>query len=211
MLRLSSASLSIIASLMLCTAAGAATNAEAPRRVIDDAMQQVLQILKTENLDLADRKAKIENVAYANFDFDRMSKLVLARNRRAMTPAQFEEFRVEFRKHLSLTYGSRLNSYNDEKIEVGAAEERRNGTYAVKTTIVGGKADGAVIEYRLREVEGKWLVFDVIIEGVSLIGNFRSQIQDIISSKGIEQLNQLLRERNEEREREATTEAAAAS
>jgi phospholipid transport system substrate-binding protein len=78
-----------------------------------------------------------------------------------------------------------------------SARDEKNRQATVKTQIVGGAAgSGIEIDYRLRESDGAWRVIDVIIERVSLIQNFKSQVQDIISAKGIESLIEILRAKN---------------
>ena len=186
----------------------AATSTDAPRQVIQQAMDEVLGVLKDKNKPSADRQKRIEEIAYARFDFERMSKLVLAKNFKEMSDAQKEGFTQEFKKHLSLTYGRRLESYSNEKIEVGAAREEKNGDASVKTKILGGSADGVEIEYRLRQDGDDWRVIDVIIEGVSLIANFRSQVQDIIRAEGADKLIEKLHQKNTEK---AAAPAAASS
>ena len=190
--------LSILSVALLGTNARAAST-DAPRQVIQEAMDEVLVVLKDKSKPSADRQKRIEEIAYARFDFDRMSKLVLAKNFKTMSDAQKDGFTQEFKKHLSLTYGRRLESYSNEKIDVGAAREEKNGDVSVKTKILGGAANGVEIEYRMHEDAGKWRVIDVTIEGVSLIANFRSQVQDIIRAEGADKLIEKLRQKNSEK------------
>jgi len=177
----------------------------APRAVIQTAMDEVIQVLRSKDLQQTERQDRIEKIAYARFDFDRMSRLVLAKNYRKLDEGQRDAFAEEFRKHLSLTYGRRVESYSNESIEIGDARLEKNKDVTVKTTILGGSADGVLIEYRMRPTDGEWRVIDVIIEGVSLIANFRSQIQDIIRNEGADQLIEKLRQKNEERSKETAT------
>jgi phospholipid transport system substrate-binding protein len=65
--------------------------------------------------------------------------------------------------------------------------------------VVGGAADGARLDYRMRARDGEWKVIDVVIERISLISNFRSQIQEVVSSEGPERVIEILREKNAER------------
>lgn len=191
----------------LCTFALHATAAptDAPRQVIQQAMDEVLGVLKNKATPEADRQKRIEEIAYARFDFERMAKLVLAKNYRTLSDAQKDGFTQEFKKHLSLTYGRRLDNYSNEKIDVGAAREEKNGDVSVKTKIDGGSASGVEIEYRLRQDSGDWRVIDVIIENVSLIANFRSQVQDIIRSEGADKLIEKLHQKNAEKAETPTT------
>jgi len=180
----------------LGTNARAAATTDAPRQVIQQAMDEVIGVLKDKNKASVDRQKRIEEIAYARFDFERMSKLVLAKNFKTMSDAQKEGFALEFKKHLSLTYGRRLESYSNEKIEVGTARAEKNGDVSVKTKILGGAADGVEIEYRMHEDAGQWRVIDVTIEGVSLVANFRAQFQDIMGNGNPETLLRLLRDKN---------------
>jgi len=170
--------------------------AEGPRDVVAGAMTDILGVLKNKEMSSVDRLEKIETIAYAHFDFESMSRFVLAKNYSSLNDTQRKSFEEEFRKHISLTYGRRVENYSNESIETGEAREERNKDVTVQTKILGGAANGARIDYRMRQKDGSWQVIDVIIEGVSLVSNFRSQIQEIISSKGTDKLIQLLHEKN---------------
>jgi phospholipid transport system substrate-binding protein len=123
---------------------------------------------------------------------------VLARNWRRFSEAQRGEFLTEFRRHLSLTYGQSVEGYADESIRVERTRAEGNGDVTVRTKIVGAAADPILVDYRLRSRAERWLVIDVIIEGVSLISNFRTQTQEIISESGPAGLIERLRTRNQE-------------
>jgi phospholipid transport system substrate-binding protein len=165
---------------------------------MEKTVDQVLAVLRDGALSPEQKLDRITEVAEARFDFERMSKLVLARNRRKLTPEQQAEFVVEFKRHLTVTYGRRLREFSDETIEVTETREESNGDVTVKTLVTGGAAaDGVKIDYRMRARDETWYAIDVIIEGVSLISNFRSQVQEIVSAKGADQLIQILREKND--------------
>ncbi len=165
-------------------------------RTVDD----VLAILDDKQLAPDVRLKKLEDIAIERFDFPRMALLVLGKNRRQLDAGQLEQFEVEFKRSLSNTYGKRLDRYTaNEKIEMGESRLEVNKDVTVKTRVVGGAAgDGVPIDYRLREVEGGgWLIIDVTPAGVSLIQNFRSQVQEIITQKGVKSLIRTLHEKNE--------------
>ena len=129
-----------------------------------------------------------------------MAMLVLGKNRKDLSPEQLEQFKEEFKQSLSNTYGKRLDRYTaNEKIEMGEARLEPNKDVTVKTRVVGGAAgDGVQIDYRLRETEAaSWLIIDVIPAGVSLIQNFRSQVQEIVTQKGVGKLIETLHEKNQ--------------
>lgn len=171
--------------------------ADGPRDYVADLSNRALEILRNPRLDSSAKRHELENLAGSRFDFETMSRLVLARNWSRLSPAQQPEFVEQFKRHLSVTYGRNVDNYNNETIEVGSDREEARGDWTVKTEIVrgGGSADIAV-DYRLRRNGDRWQVIDVTIEGVSLIANFRSQFQEIVSNGGVDHLLTLLREKN---------------
>ena len=172
-------------------------------KTVDD----VLAILEDKKLAPDVRLKKLEDIALERFDFPRMALLVLGKNRRQLDDSQLEQFQLEFRKSLSNTYGKKLDRYtSNEKIEMGETRGESNKDVTVKTRVVGGQAgDGVPIDYRLREIDGGgWLIIDVTPAGVSLIQNFRSQVQEIVTQKGVGALIRTLHEKNESAARQAT-------
>lgn len=104
----------LLVSALWILSAGVATAAapsEAPREFVRDMADRVLVVLKNDSLDSDAKVAAIEEVAYARFDFDTISRLVLARNWRKLDAKQQEDFTREFKKHLTVTYGDNINSY----------------------------------------------------------------------------------------------------
>jgi phospholipid transport system substrate-binding protein len=176
--------------------AGGAVAAD-PTAVVRETIDRVVEILQQTDSTRDEKLRNIESLSEERFNFSLMSKLVLGRYRKKLSEAQSADFLAEFRKHLSLTYGRRLMDFSDEKIEIGEARTEAKGDVTVSTKIVGGAAgDGVALDYRLRERDADWKVIDVIIEGVSLVSNFRSQVQEIVTEKGADQLIEMLREKN---------------
>ena len=194
--------LSLLTPLLLAGAVAAAPvenpdqATAAARSTLSDTVDEVLDVLR--DPDGTDAKlVRLEAITDRRFDFPRMTKLVLGRNRKKLSEEQQVEFQHEFKRHLTITYGNRIEGFAEEQIEIGDARLERNGDVTVKTKIVGGAADGLLVDYRMRESEGSWGIIDVVIEGVSLVQNFRAQIQDIVSSKGADQLIVELRAKNQ--------------
>jgi phospholipid transport system substrate-binding protein len=200
---LRAASIALAATLLGPAAAPGQPQVQQARAVVSETIDKVVAVLNDKTLPLEQKRQQIEEISYSRFDFDRMARLVLARNAQKLSPEQQQEFVAEFKRHLSTTYGRRLSEYSDERIEIGDARPETNGDVTVKSRVVGGAAgDGVAIDYRLKERDANWLVIDVIIEGVSLIHNFRSQVAEIVSSSGAESLIAKLREKNDRVEAE---------
>ena len=138
----------------------------------------------------------IEKIAYARFDFTTMSRLVLARNWKRFSKDQQARFEVEFKTFLAKQYGTRLDSYQQEKVEVLGERAEPRGDVTVRTRIVGGDFEGADVDYRLRGKDGNWLVIDVVIEGISLVSNYRDQFKSVVGSGGPEALLDELKRKN---------------
>lgn len=193
----------VLVALMLATpfvlqardTANAAALAEA-RSAVEVAMEQVLVVLSDQTLSGDGRRARIAQIAYANFDFQTMSKLVLRRDWKKFSTTQRSEFVEEFKLHLAHSYGSRLDRYNQQEIKLLSERPEARGDVTVQTAIVGGQFDGALIDYRMRKRDAGWLVIDVVIEGVSLVSNFHSQFAGIVGRGGPEELLRQLREKN---------------
>jgi len=167
-----------------------------PRDLIDDAAGKIVAILADTDQPSEARVSQIEEIAYDIFDFTTMSKLVLARNWRKLDKEQRADFVREFKRNLSRTYGTRLDRYDQENIEIFGTQIEPRDDVSVKTRIVGGQFDGAVISYRLRERSERWRIIDVVIEGVSLVSNYRSQFAEILNTGTIDDLMVKLRDKN---------------
>jgi phospholipid transport system substrate-binding protein len=166
------------------------------RAVVERTVSEVLEILAQKDWSTEARVSKIEEIAYQRFDFGTISRLVLARNYKKFSQAQRGEFEQEFKAYLSRSYGSRVDRYEQEKVEIAGERLEARGDVTVRTRIVGGQADGIEIHYRLREREGTWRVIDVVIEGVSLVSSYRSQFQELMGRGGPEHLLERLRAKN---------------
>lgn len=179
-------------------APASAADQTAARRAVDETVKEVLTVLRNGDLVLAQKRERIENIAYERFDFEVISKLVLARNWRRMSAQQRTDFETEFKRHLSVTYGDNLDRYSEETVKVTDTRPENNGDVTVRSRILG-RGEPIPVDYRLRERKGRWYVIDVIIENVSLLSNFRSQTQEVIQAEGPDGLIRMLREKNEAR------------
>ncbi|MBM4265746.1 MAG: ABC transporter substrate-binding protein [Deltaproteobacteria bacterium] len=190
----------LLSGLIAVLALGASAfpaQAAMPVEFIRETANEVLVILKDPALDSDAKIARIEKIAYARFDFETMSRLVLARNWRRLKPDQQREFVEQFKKHLSVTYGRNVDAYANESVDVTGDRKEPRGDWTVQTKILrGGPSQDILVDYRLRQKDGDWKVIDVVVERISLVSNFRSQIQEIISRDGVDGMLALLRSKN---------------
>jgi len=185
-----------LAGALLIGAGGAAADDQADaRKSVQATIDQVMEVLHNDTLGLEEKKHHVEDIAIESFDFDVVSRLVLARNWRKFDEAQRVDFKDAFQYHLSSTYRDTLDNFSDETITVERSRAERNGDVTV-TTVIHHKGDQIVVDYRMRNRDGRWRGIDVIIEGVSLVQNFRAQAQEIVTSEGPDALIQRLRDKH---------------
>ena len=153
-----------------------------------DAVLEILnnkELKKPENREL--RTKKIRDVINQRFDFEEMAKRSLALNWSKRTPEEKKEFVALFSDLLENTYIRKIERYENEKVVY--LDEKITGEYAVvRTKIVKTQEAEIPVEYRILKKADKWEVYDIIVEGVSLVNNYRSQFSQIIRSSSYEEL-----------------------
>jgi phospholipid transport system substrate-binding protein len=182
-----------LAVVALCAAAASA--APGPRDVVQQLGDQVLAVLKDKSISNDTKRERILDISRRGVDYETLSRLVLARNWSRLTPDEQARFQEEFRRHLAVTYGNAVDNYRNETMVITGDREEARGDWTVRTKIPRG-GDEILVDYRLRQVNGEWKIIDFIVEGVSLVSNFRSQFQDLLASKSPKELIDLLHEKN---------------
>jgi phospholipid transport system substrate-binding protein len=145
----------------------------------------------------ADRRRAIRKIADDIFDFNEISRRALARHWQGLSDKQREEFVGLFADLLERSYISKIELYGGEKIVY--ANERVDGDVAtVGTKIITKNGTDVPVDYRMAKRGGRWLVYDVNIEGVSLVSNYRTQFNKIIQTASYDELVQKLRTKQDE-------------
>ena len=139
----------------------------------------------------------VEEKILPSFDFERISRLVLGKAWRKATDLQKKQFKIEFRSLLLRTYSIALSKYKDQGIEIKPMRMKPvDEIVTVKTEIVQDGAQPIKVNYALVKDGDSWLVFDIVIEGVSLVTNYRSQFSSEIRKGGMDSLNKKLAKKN---------------
>jgi phospholipid transport system substrate-binding protein len=142
------------------------------------------------------RRAALKQAIGRIFDYGEMAKRSMGVHWKELSPAQQKEFVGLFATLLENTYAGKIESYNNEKIMYG--KESLDGDHAeVDSRVITAKRDEYELGYRLLKEGGKWMVYDVVIEGVSLVSNYRTQFNKIINEKGYNELLKKLRTKSE--------------
>jgi len=180
---------------------GALAADEAPDAMVKRIADEVVAIVKTDKDLRAGNSAKVVQLAeekvLPHFDFTRMTRLAVGRNWQQATPEQREALTKEFRTLLVRTYSSSLSQYRDQKIQVKPLQvSPGDEDVVVRTAILQENGPQIPIDYRMEKTKEGWKVYDVVIDGASLVTTYRGSFNDQIQRGGIDALVKTLQERN---------------
>ncbi len=170
------------------------------KELVQTTANRALDIIKDEVTPAAEKRDQLEALFDETADFYTVSRLVLARNWTKLNKDEQLEFQRVFRRHLSITYGRNVDNFPDIAFVVSGEREEARGDRTVNTKIIRPNAADILIDYRMRVRGSEWKIIDIVIEGVSMVSNFRSQFQDVASKRGPKGLIALLRDKNAESE-----------
>ena len=178
--------------------APAPSRAGDPTEQVRGAIDHVLEILKKKDLQAKERRAERrtllrEEISKA-FDFDEMAKRSLGPAWRQRTPEERKEYVALFRQVLENSYLGKVEAYQGEKIKYGKESVEEGRIATVETLIVTGKGQEIPLNYRMMKEKSEWRVYDVVIEEISLVNNYRSQFSGILQKSSFQDLLTRLRE-----------------
>lgn len=176
----------------LATGAGAG----APTDQVREYSDQVLKVLDDPGLKPQDRRAAVRRIAVEIFDVSETARRALGHHWQGRTPTERDEFVQLFADLLERTYIARIDEYGGERIRyVG---ESVDGDYAaVRARILTKKGTEVPVESRMIRRGERWFIYDILIENISLIGNYRAQFDRIIRTSSFGDLIKRLREKRD--------------
>jgi phospholipid transport system substrate-binding protein len=168
-----------------------------PMATLRGPVEEVLAILKDSKYNDPGAKAaqqqRLSEVTENIFDYTEMAKRSLAQNWKIFTPAQRKDFTKAFSQLLENTYTSKVQSgFKDEKVTFLSEEKLTDTVARVKTEIEGQSWD-IPVDYSMFLADGKWRIYDVNIQGVSLVMNYRNQFKNILAKESPDQLIERVR------------------
>ena len=173
----------------------------APDELVKKTADEVLTIIKQDKDIREGNIAKISSVAeekiLPNFNFDRTSRMVLGKHWRTASPEQKEAFKKQFRDLLIRTYASALSKYQNQTIEFKPMRmQPGDKEVTVRSEILQPGGQPIAVDYSLEKTAESWKVYDIVIEGVSLVTNYRGQFSEEVKRSGLDGLIQKLSEKN---------------
>ncbi len=169
--------------------AQAMSNSEDPKAVVESTIQAIIDVLEARedktSISDADRE-KIRQVVHGRFDYREMSRRSVGKPWKKMSADEQAAFAELFRQVLEYSYGNQLAGYHGQKVVFSDAEFKKNKARVKGAVIDDNKT--IPMEYRLHQTPTGWQVYDIKIEGVSMITTFRKDFKSIIKKQGVEGL-----------------------
>ncbi|MBK5275670.1 MAG: ABC transporter substrate-binding protein [Desulfuromonadales bacterium] len=184
----------IVAGIFLATNACAGVTNEVKKTV-----DEVVRIVSEKELKNNDKKRRqlLKKAISVIFDYNEMAKRSMGKHWNQRSAAEKKQFVELFATLLENSYAGKIESYNNEKIVY--LKETQDGDYAeLKSKVITAKRDEFSLDYRMSNQNGTWMVYDVVIEGVSLVSNYRTQFNKIVTSEGYPALLKKLQTKSDE-------------
>lgn len=184
---------------LMCAVFGVSSAFATPTDDVKKTVDEVVRIVASKEMKHNDQKRRqaLKKTISAVFDYSEMAKRSLGKHWNQRTAAEKKRFAELFATLLENSYAGKIESYNNERIVY--LKENVEGDHAeVKSKVVTAKRDEFTLDYRMINQNGKWMAYDVVIEGVSLVSNYRTQFNKIISSGGYAELVKKLETKTDE-------------
>ena len=178
----------------------AAPDESTPEKLIMSTVAQVLEIVRKDQSIVSDQQRLLDLVdacILPHFDFTRMTQLAVGRPWRSASAEQKAALTTEFRNMLVRTYTRTFSTYTEPKVDLKAVRAQSETEATVQTQIQIPDGRVVAVNYEMRKTDLGWKVFDVVVEGISLVTSYRSSFADHIQRDGIDGLIQSLAEKNQ--------------
>ena len=162
--------------------------ADDPMSVVKTTVNQALDVLRDKNTPLAQRQDKLRQIVAATFDFTEMAKSALGYHWKDITPAQQQEFTTAFVAFIEDSYLSKINDYSGQQVNFLRASNEGAQYAQVNTDIIQPKGDAIHVNYRLLQENSTWRIYDVTVDAISIIANYRNQFNRVMNNKGYDTL-----------------------
>ena len=162
-----------------------------PTEAIRSAVNQGVEILKNAKLDNQKQRAQVidqlRQIVYPLFDFNEMAMRSLGANWRRLNSQQQKEFVSTFTALLEKTYADQIDLYNGQQV-IYAGESVDGGYAQVDSRIIDRDNRTYSVAYKVHKIDGKWRIYDVVAENISVVNNYRAQFNRVIARSSFEEL-----------------------
>lgn len=160
--------------------------AQTPTLRVEQTIDAIVKVLHADGTDREVKWQQIGAIIDEGFDFQSMSQSVLARNWQAATKEEKRQFVEFFSQYLEETYRAKIESHTNQRVDV--LKETVRGERAIVNTAIVTDAGSIPVDYKLKLNGDTWFAYDVVIEGISLVNNYRNTFDAIVKSEGMDGL-----------------------
>ena len=181
---------------------------------VKSVIDQSIVVFKDQQISPPDRERKLRGIAESHFDFQEMAKSTIGYHWKTLTPAQQSEFVPLFTTFIEDAYLSRIESYSVEKVNqqiqssmIQFVKETSNGPdYAevYSTVVLKDRKDPIAVNYLMRNNAGEWKIYDITIDAISVIANYRNQFNRVLNNDGYDKLVSIIRQKIQGLQQQAT-------
>ena len=169
--------------------------ATTPMEQIRETLQEVMTVISgTSNGGETEQKDLLQKTLMPRFDWDEMAKRVLGRHWDSVGNRQ-DEFVAAFAEFLGNSYMGKIGSYKDQKV-LFVGERTEKSLAQVDTKIISSKGEQTSVSYRLHRIQGDWKIYDVVVEDISIVANYRSQFERMLAKGSFDDLLKRLRDKD---------------
>jgi phospholipid transport system substrate-binding protein len=152
--------------------------------VVRPLVEDALHVLRDKSAPVAERQARLRNLIRPVFDFTTMSRFALGYHWRDLTAEQRAEFTEVFAHFVQDSYLSRINEYSGQEVTYGKVTSESPNYAQVHTRIVEPGKPSTAVNYRLEQADGAWKIYDVTVENLSILSNYRNQFSRVMNKQG---------------------------
>jgi phospholipid transport system substrate-binding protein len=162
--------------------------ADDPMAVVRNTVNQALGVLRDTSTPLAQRQDQLRQIVSSTFDFTEMAKSALGYHWKQISPAQQQEFTTAFVAFIEDSYLSKINDYRGQQVTFGTVSNDGPQYAQVNTDIVPPTGDAIHVNYRLLQDGSTWKIYDVTVDAISIIANYRNQFNRVMNNQGYDVL-----------------------
>jgi phospholipid transport system substrate-binding protein len=157
---------------------------DSPDAVVKQTVDQSLEVLRDKQTPLAQRQDKLRQIVSGTFDFTEMAKSALGYHWKQISADQQQEFTNVFVAFIEDSYLSKINDYRGQQVTYLKSTNNGPGDAQVNTDIVGGGKEPIHVNYRLLQKGSTWKIYDVTVDAISIIANYRNQFDRVMNNHG---------------------------
>lgn len=176
--------LCLLMATLLFTGTAFANAQQEAEQTLQHAVDEITLTLNNANLNNLREDStvisQLETLVLGIFSMDQFSMRTVGKKWKTFTPAQKTEFKDAFVKLLKATYFKQVSSYNGQALAILGSRTNKKGTKVEVRTSIKFKNEDVPVNYRMLRENGKWMVYDVLVEGVSLVKNYRTQFKELL-------------------------------